>query len=44
MDVRETEGQLHADLQGERGKGLCTDKSLRYGESNKCVGRLFPVC
>ncbi len=44
MDVRAVEGKLHAELPCERGRGLCTDKSLRYGEINQCVGRLILVC
>jgi len=38
------EGKLPAEMYGEQGKGLVTDKRLRYGESNQCVGRLIPVC
>jgi hypothetical protein len=37
-------GVVHAELPGERGKGLCTGISLRYGEVNQCVGRLILVC
>ncbi len=38
------ERKLQAELLGERGKGLCTGKRLRYGEINQCVGRLILVC
>jgi hypothetical protein len=44
MDVREVEGLLRVKLYCERDKGLCTGISLRYGETNKCVGRPILVC